>query len=67
MFFSSLLFVTLKSFMNIIRILLQNGFDEGSLVYYENENGFGLYCKNGLDIEKLEKASKKCKDYSSLL
>ena len=25
-------------------------------VYYENTNGFGLYCEKGLDVEKLEKA-----------
>lgn len=28
-------------------------------VYYEDEKGFGIYCENGLDIEKFKKAIKK--------
>ncbi|MBT3864651.1 AbrB/MazE/SpoVT family DNA-binding domain-containing protein [Candidatus Peregrinibacteria bacterium] len=34
--------------------------DEGDgVVYYEDDNGFGIYCDKGLDIEKFKAAAKK--------
>jgi hypothetical protein len=29
------------------------------LVYYENDDEFGIYCENGIDVEKFKKAIKK--------
>jgi len=28
-------------------------------VYYEDKNGFGIYCESGLDMEKFKQAIKK--------
>ena len=33
--------------------LLIKPFKKDDAVYYENKNGFGLYCESGLDIDKM--------------
>ena len=36
--------------------LLIKPIEKDETVFYEDKNGFGLYCENGIDVKKIEKA-----------